>query len=60
MPIGKLALKGLGRLGGGLSSVVGAQDRNSPPPPPVTGNLIIKENNTGYVLLENSNKILTE
>ena len=59
MPIGKLALKGLGRLGGGLSSVVGTQDRNDPPPPPIE-NGILKENATGFILSENNEIITTE
>ena len=60
MPIGKLALKGVGRLGGGLGSVVGEQDRVSPPPPPPVETGIIKEDATGFVLTQNNYVISTE
>jgi hypothetical protein len=59
MPIGNLGLKGLGRLGGGLGSVVGDQDRPTPPPPPAeTG--IIQESVAGFILTENNLVISTE
>jgi hypothetical protein len=58
MPLGNLGLKGVGRLGGGLGSVTGDQDRPSPPPPTETG--IIQESVTGFILTENNLVISTE
>lgn len=58
MPLGKLALKGVGKLGGGLGSVVGDQDSPSPPPPAETG--IIQESVAGFILTENNLVISTE
>lgn len=60
MPIGKLSLKGLGKLGGGLGSPSGTEYTPGPPPPPPAVEGVILENNTGFVLAENTDIIVTE
>lgn len=57
MPIGKIALSGLGRLGGGLGSVFHGNIGGAPPS---LETAIILEDETGYILLEDNNLIITE
>lgn len=57
MPLGKVGLKGLGRLGGGLGP---SHHGESSPPIPQIESFIILEDDTGYILLEDNKLILTE
>ena len=53
MPIGKLTLKGLSRLGGGLGSV---KPGKPPPPAIVVGDLVLTDAfgvENGFILTEN-------
>lgn len=54
MPIGRLNLGSLGRMGGGLGSVQSRHQSSAPPVPP-TINALVKEDSDGF-----NNFILTE
>jgi hypothetical protein len=57
MPIGKLTLKGLSRLGGGLGSV---KPGKPPPPAIVVGDLVLTDAfgaENGFILTENLDTI---
>ena len=57
MPIGKLTLKGLSRLGGGLGSV---KPGKPPPPAIIVGDLVLTDTlgvEDGFILTENLDTI---
>jgi hypothetical protein len=57
MPLGKLTLKGLARLGGGLGSV---KPGKPPPPAIVIGDLVLTDefgDENGFILTENLDTI---
>ena len=57
MPLGKLTLKGLSRLGGGLGSV---KPGKPPPPARVVGDLVLTDefgDENGFILTENLDTI---
>lgn len=56
MSVGKVGLNALGRLGSGLGSV----KTGIPGTPPELESFIILENDAGYILLEDSDLIVTE
>lgn len=57
MPVGKVGPHALGKLGGGLGSI--KSGTLGTPLPQIEG-FIILEDDSGYILLEDNDKILTE